>query len=85
MRDAELGTKVKATKADATLECEDCEECEEVTLELEGFHSSLGAGEGVKKFVLSFVAFLGLEGWTFFLGFRLSNSCMEFCPKVSFH
>ena len=40
--DEKLEAKVKATKVDATLECEDCEDHEEVTLEVEGFCSSLG-------------------------------------------
>ena len=67
-----MEAKVKATKANATLEYKDCEECEEVTLELEGFDSSLGTGEGMTRFVLAFVPLLGVKGWTLFpsiLGF----------------
>ena len=50
---------MKATKADVTL---DCEEREKFTFEVDGFYSSLDAGEGVIRFVLTFMTFLGVEG-----------------------
>ena len=50
-----MEVKAKATKAYATLECKECKE-------VEGFDSSLGAGEGMIRFVLAFVHFLGVEG-----------------------
>ena len=51
---------MKATKADVTLECE---EREEVNFEVDDFYSSLDSGEGVIRFVLAFMLFLGAEGW----------------------
>ena len=41
VRDEVLEAKVKATNTDSTLEWKDCEECEELSLEFEGFDSSL--------------------------------------------
>ena len=62
MWDATLEAKVKATKANITLECEGCEE---VTFEVESFDSSLDRGEGVTRFGFAFLPFLCVEGWTF--------------------
>ena len=66
--DEGLKAKVKHAKADATLEYK---ECEEMTLEVEGFGSSLGAGEGVIIFVLALMPFLGVGGYTSFFDLRL--------------
>ena len=68
---------MKATKADATLECEHSEECEES----ESFDSSLDAGEGVIRFVLVFLPFLGVERWALFPDFRVLRSQIDFLPK----
>ena len=57
MWDAALEAKMNANKAGTTLECE---EYEEVTLEVEGFNYSLGAREGVIRFVLALIPFLGV-------------------------
>ena len=68
--DAALEAKVKATKADVTLECE---ECEEVIFEADMFDSSFNTGEGVASFVLALVPFLGMQGWTSWFYLRFSK------------
>ena len=79
MWDAVLKAKLKATKADATLEFE---WCEEETFELGNFDPSLDAGEGVIRFILACGTFLGMEAWTSWLELRLSSSLMDFFSKT---
>ena len=52
---------MKSNKAGVTLECE---ECEEVTFEVDNCDSSLDVGEGAIRFMIVFMFFLGVEGWT---------------------
>ena len=49
---------MKATKADANLECE---ECEEENFEMEGFDSSLDGEEGVISLLLAITPLLDVE------------------------